>query len=107
MDDAAVDTHVFFTGEINLTQAYRYGKQLEFWIKASDTVKKVNVEMHLSSMNPMKTIYTSTTWTKFDIPLCDFAPIESLWYSCKEISFVINRNLDESGTVEVRDIKII
>ena len=79
MDDAAVDTHVFFTGEINLTQAYRYGKQLEFWIKASDTVKKVNVEMHLSSMNPMKTIYTSTTWTKFDIPLCDFAPIESLW----------------------------
>lgn len=104
---AQMCSFAFFTGEIDLRSAYRRKKQLEFWIKASDNVKKINVEMHLSSMNPVKTIDTSTTWNKINIPICDFAPLESLWHSCKEISFVVNRNLDEAGIVEVRDVKIV
>lgn len=98
---------VIFTGEIDLRKAYSLKKKLEFWIKASDEVKAVTVEMHLSSKNPAKTIHVYTEWMKYSIPLDEFTCLEKLWGCCKEICFVVDRVVTNCGVIEIKDIKIL
>lgn len=98
---------VFFTGGLNLLSAYQSGKKLEFWIKASDKVKEVRVEMHLPSMNPERVVHTNSAWQKISIPLCEFTTLQNLWECCKEICFVVDRVIAKRGTIEIKDIRII
>lgn len=101
---------VLYTGEINLHKAFQERKRLEFWIKASDKVKEVIVEMHLSSKNPSKTIQVSREWQKCNIRLDEFTTLEKLWECCKEICFVVDRKSAKRGmrgVIEVKDIKIL
>ena len=95
------------TGAEDLREAYNSGKQLEFWLKASDAVKRIMIEAHLSSWNRETHIDASIVWKKYRIPLCELVPLENEWKMCKEICFVVNRDSVKAGIVEVRDIKIV
>lgn len=98
---------VLFTGETNLQKAFKARKKLEFWIRASDKVKEVIIEMHLSSKNPAKTIQVNREWQKFCIQLDEFTKLEKLWECCREICFVVDCKSAKRGVVEVKDIKIL
>lgn len=97
---------VLFTGEINIKKAFQTGMKLEFWARTTDRVKELSIEMHLSSMNPAKSIQLDREWVKYSILLSEFTTLEKLWECCKEICFVVDRVHCKRGTVEVKDIRI-
>lgn len=98
---------VFFTGNINLKRSYYSNQCLEFWLKASDKVKDVNIELHLSSINASASIKATNDWQKYSIPLSKFTMLDKAWECCREVCFLIDRNNTKNGSLEIKDIKII
>lgn len=96
-----------FTEGINIQNAYRSGKKLCFYLRASEEVNILSVELHFSSRSIAKQLQVEPGWEYYSIPLANFSAYEKLFECLKEICFVVNRNNTVCGTFEVKDIEII
>ncbi len=99
---------VIFTDGMDLSEYHIKRKNLSFLIKASETIKELEVECRLKNGDTRKEISVSSNWETKSIPLSDFRRSTSEWQNLKEIKFLLRRfrNNGEGGTIELKNIKI-
>lgn len=103
---AEICSVVISTGQLNLTSQCESGKKLVFDLKASDTVRRVDVECRVSGRDVRKTIATTSEWENYCISLSEFGASTNEWADVKEIKFLLRRSNTLGGQIEVKGMMV-
>lgn len=106
LTEAEICSAVIYTGERNLTRQWQAGAILSFDLKASASIKTLEVECRLRNHDSRISFPTSELWTHYQFRLSEFPADVSEWVALKEIKFLVRRKSSLIGHFEVKNLTI-